>query len=201
MNHNKAYKKIVITGGSCAGKSQTIKQVRNYFSDHGYNVYILNEIPTYLMLRGITSENIGKMNFMKLAIGTQIEVQKNFEQAINLSKKDKNILILDTSSIDSLKFIEFNEFEQLAKIFKTSFKQILESYDAVIHLEAVAKKFPNLYSNETNKLRNKNPEISKERDERLLKGYEGHPNRIVVECFEVFEDKIRKVIDEIQKIL
>ena len=197
----KSYKKIVITGGSCAGKSQTIKQVRNYFSNQGYNVYILNEIPTYLMQKGITSETIQKMEFMKLAIGTQIELEKNFEQAISLSKNDKNILILDTSPIDSLKFINFDEFEQFAKIFKTSFRQILASYDVIIHLEAVAKKFPNLYSNETNKLRNKNSEISVERDERLLKAYEKHPNRAVVECFEVFEDKIRKVIDEIQKNL
>lgn len=197
----KSYKKIVITGGSCAGKSQTIKQVRNYFSNQGYNVYILNEIPTYLMQKGITSETIQKMEFMKLAIGTQIELEKNFEQAIRLSKNEKNILILDTSPIDSLKFINLDEFEQFAKIFKTSFRQILVSYDAVIHLEAVAKKFPNLYSNETNKLRNKNLEISVERDERLLKAYEEHPNRVVIECFEVFEDKIRKVIDEIQKNL
>ena len=197
----KSYKKIVITGGSCAGKSQTIKQVRNYFSNQGYNVYILNEIPTYLMQKGITSETIQKMEFMKLAIGTQIELEKIFEQAIRLSKNEKNILILDTSPIDSLKFINLDEFEQFAKIFKTSFRQILASYDVVIHLEAVAKKFPNLYSNETNKLRNKNSEISVERDERLLKAYEKHPNRAVVECFEVFEDKIRKVIDEIQKNL
>ena len=197
----KSYKKIVITGGSCAGKSQTVKQVRNYFSNQGYNVYILNEIPTYLMQKGITSETIQKMEFMKLAIGTQIELEKNFEQAISLSKNEKNILILDTSPIDSLKFINLDEFEQFAKIFKTSFRQILASYDVVIHLEAVAKKFPNLYSNETNKLRNKNSEISVERDERLLKAYEEHPNRVVIECFEVFEDKIRKVIDEIQKNL
>lgn len=197
----KSYKKIVITGGSCAGKSQTVKEVRNYFSKQGYNVYILNEIPTYLMQKGITSETIQKMEFMKLAIGTQIELEKNFEQAISLSKNDKNILILDTSPIDSLKFINLDEFEQFAKIFKTSFRQILASYDVVIHLEAVAKKFPNLYSNETNKLRNKNSEISVERDERLLKAYEKHSNRAVVECFELFEDKIRKVIDEIQKNL
>lgn len=200
MNH-KSYKKIVITGGSCAGKSQTVKQIRNYFSNQGHNVYILSEIPTYLMQKGITAETTTKMEFMKLSIGTQIEIEKNFEQAISLSKNDKNILILDTSPIDSLKFINLNEFEQLARMFKTSFKQILASYDAVIHLEAVAKKFPNLYSNETNKLRNKNPEISIERDERLLKAYEEHPNRVVVESFEVFEDKIRKVVDEIQKNL
>ena len=75
------------------------------------------------------------------------------------------------------------------------------SYDGIIHMEAVAKMFPELYTSENNKARRDEGAHTVETDNRLLEAYKEHPNRVIISSYKDFNGKIKKLIEEIEKIL
>ena len=151
--NDKICKKIVLTGGACGGKTESLKYIKEHFSKLGYEVYIVSEMATILILGGITPQKVGGKNFQELVIKMQIEMQETFEKAISLSKNSKNLIIFDRSPIDAMMFISKEEFDDIASKFDTTYEDILNSYSGIIHLEAVAKKFPELYTSANNKAR------------------------------------------------
>ena len=42
----KEIKKIVLTGGPCAGKTTALVKIVDYFSNYGYKVFTIPEVPT-----------------------------------------------------------------------------------------------------------------------------------------------------------
>ena len=46
-------KKIVLTGGPCAGKTTALTWINNYFSNRGYNVLFVPETATELISNGV----------------------------------------------------------------------------------------------------------------------------------------------------
>ena len=85
MNNDKC-KKIVLTGGACGGKTEALPFIKEHFTKLGYDVYIVSEMATILMLGGITAQKVGGKKFQELAIGMQIEMEKTYEKAISLSE-------------------------------------------------------------------------------------------------------------------
>lgn len=143
-------KKILITGGACAGKTTVLNVVKNYLEEKECNVKIIEEVPTKLINESITPEKIGKMDFQELIIKTQIENEKNCDF--------DGVIIFDGSPIDSMKFINREEFDKFVKKYNTNFEEIINGYDGIIFLETIAKEYPELYSNENNK-KSENPYI------------------------------------------
>ena len=90
---NKICKKILLTGGTCAGKTESLSFIKEYFSKQGYDVYIVNETATMLILGGITAPKVGESNFQELLIKMQLETEKIYERAIELSINNKNLII------------------------------------------------------------------------------------------------------------
>ena len=79
MNDKKC-KKIVLTGGACGGKTESLPFIKEHFTKLGYEVYIVNEMATILILGGITALKVGGwQKFQELVVGMQIEIQKTFE--------------------------------------------------------------------------------------------------------------------------
>ncbi len=68
-------------------------------------------------------------------------------------------------------------------------------------MEAVAKKFPELYTSDNNKARRDEGQHTIETDNRLLEAYKNHPKRIVVNSCKDFNEKIKNVIEQIEKML
>lgn len=200
MNDKKC-KKIVLTGGACGGKTESLSFIKEHFTKLGYDVYIVNEMATILILGGITPQKVGGRNFQELVVGMQIEMQKTYENAISLSENNKNLIIFDRCPIDAMMFINRKELDEIANKFETTYDNILNSYDGIIHMEAVAKTFPELYTSENNKARRDEGEHTVETDNKLLEAYREHPNRVIVGSYKDFNEKIKKVVEEIEKIL
>ncbi len=194
-------KLIVITGGACAGKTEALKSIKDYLSKLGYNVYIQNEIPTMLITSGVTPQNIGKMNFLELVIDIQIEMQKKYEKAISFSKESKNVIIFDGSPIDALKFITKKEFDEIIKKYGLTYDKLLNNYDGILHLETVAKRFPEFYTTENNIARMNDVNVAIERDNKLLDAYNSHSNRVIISSYKNLEEKKDKVLEGLCKIL
>lgn len=199
--NNKTCKKIVLTGGACGGKSESLSYIKEHFSKLGYDVYVVNEMATILILGGITAQKVGGKNFQELVIKMQLEIQKTYERAISLSENSKNLIIFDRCPIDAMMFINKDEFDQIVNKFNTTYEYILNSYDGIIHMEAVAKKFPELYTSNNNKARRDEGFHTIETDNKLLEAYKNHPKRVIVDSCKDFNEKISNVIEKINQIL
>ena len=198
---NKICKKIVLTGGACGGKTESLKYIKEYFQKLGYDVYIVNEIATILILGGITAQKIGGKNFQELVIKMQIEIQKTYEKAIQLSQSIKNLIIFDRCPIDAMMFIDRADFDEIAKKLNTTYEEIISSYDGIMHMEAVAKKYPELYTSDNNKARKDEGKHTIEADNRLLEAYKNHPNRVILYSCKDYDEKVKKLINKIEKVL
>lgn len=199
--NDKICKKIVLTGGACGGKSESLLFIKEYFSKLGYDVYIVNEMATILILGGITAQKVGGKNFQELVIRMQLEIQKTYEKAISLSENNKNLIIFDRCPIDAMMFINREEFDEIANKFNTTYEDILNSYDGIIHMEAIAKRFPDLYTSDNNKARRDEGLHTIETDNRLLESYKNHHKRIIVNSYKNFNEKINNVIQKIEEII
>ena len=71
----------------------------------------------------------------------------------------------------------------------------------IIHLETVAKKYPELYSNDNNINRTLDIKLAIERNDKLLEAYNKCNNRIIIDAYKDINDKKERVIEEIEKYL
>lgn len=186
-------RKILITGGACAGKTSVLNTICNYLKDNNYEFQIFEEVPTKLISQGITSEKIGKIEFVELIIKNQIANERNCQ--------GKEIIIFDGSPIDSMKFITREEFEEFARKYNTSFNKIINGYDGIIFLETVAKKFPELYSNENNKARLTDVEAAVARNDKLFNIYSNNSKVYLIKPDKDIEVKKKKIIEVVESII
>ena len=59
-------KRILFTGGAGAGKTSTIEYVKDYYENKGFDVFIINEVPTMLLNNGFNSRRCGLFEFLDL---------------------------------------------------------------------------------------------------------------------------------------
>ena len=186
-------KKILITGGACAGKTTVLELIKKHLIDNDYNVKIIEEVPTKLISEKITPDEIGKMKFQELVIKKQIDNEKNCNY--------DGVVIFDGSPIDSMKFITKEEFDTFAHKYNTDFEKIINGYDGIIFLETVAKDFPELYSNENNKARLTDIDLAIIRNDKLFNIYNSSSNIYLIKSDKDIENKKKKVIEVIDKIV
>ena len=186
-------KKILITGGACAGKTTVLEIIKNYLVDNNYNVTIIEEVPTKLITNDITPDKIGRMEFQELIIKTQIDNENNCDY--------DGVVVFDGSPIDSMKFITREKFDKFAEKYNTDFEKIINGYDGIIFLETVAKDFPELYSNENNKARLTDIDVAIIRNDKLFNIYNSSSKIYLIKPDKDIENKKKKVIEVIEKIV
>lgn len=191
--------KLLLTGGACAGKTTSIKFIKEYLYNFGYKVYIVNEIPTALIKTGIIPQKVGNINFLNLVIKIQLEMYKIYNEIT--SNKVKTIIIFDGSPIDVTKFVNKKQFERMIEQYKLNYNKILNMYDVVIHLETVASSFPELYSKSSNKARISEIDMAIENDIKIQNAYKIHKNRILIKSTKDFDIKKERIIFAINSLL
>lgn len=192
-------KKILITGGACAGKTTSIEKIKEYLEGKNYKVLVAKEAPTFLINSGFSPEKMGKMNFLKMVLEVQLNLKRYYDE---YAKKGGNeIIILDGGPLDNMKFIPKFELENMMKDFNITCDEILNWYDGIIHLETVAKTDLKMYSTKSNPARTSDAETAVKRDDILLEIYKKHPKRIIVKSNPNFDEKIKDLIDGVKKII
>ena len=189
---------ILITGGACAGKTTSIEVIDSYLREKGYRVVVIDEVPTDLINKGIFYNKIGKIEFLELIIKTQINNEiECFEKYNN---EENTIVIFDGSPIDCLKFISEDELEVILKKHDLDMDKIANRYDAIIFLQTIAKKYPELYSNENNNARLTDINFAIERNDKLEKYYNKLEKVSFIECendINIKNNNIKTIIEEI----
>lgn len=198
-------KKIVLTGGPCAGKTTVLSKIEQFLGEKGYKVIIVSESATELINGGLTpfDNNLGMFEFQRVILSYQYYKEEIYNKAIEKLHDDNIVIIYDRGLLDNKAYVNELQFNILLNDFvldsgsHISELELLSRYDMVIHLVTSASK--NGYSLENNKARYENKNEAIILDNKTLNSWIMHDNLYVVDSTDNFEDKINNVLDLVNR--
>lgn len=203
-------KRIVLTGGPCAGKTTVLAKIEQDLTEKGYKVFVVPESATELIKSGIrpTDENgIGVYEFQKQLLIYQLQKEMLYERVANIFPSNKIVIIYDRGLLDNKAYVSDNEFTDILKYvskylnIELNETDIVDRYDMVLHLVTSALGCSNNYTLENNKARTESAEEAIKVDRRTLSCWGIHPNLQVINSFENFDEKIDNVLNTIHNFL
>lgn len=195
-------KKIVLTGGPCAGKTTALSSIEEHLTEKGYTVFVVNESATELIKSGIRIKNVGLMNFQKLILKHQLEKEKIYDEAAKLISKNKNVVIIyDRGLLDNKAYIGQKNFDNLLKNLGLNEIDLMDRYDMVIHLVSAADGKEEYYTLSNNNARTETLKEAKETDKKTINAWLGHNNLTIIDNSTNFDEKIKRTLDTINNLL
>ena len=201
-------KKIVLTGGPCAGKTTALVKITEYFSGFGYKVFNVPEVPTIYSTAGwnyLTPNRDLYYQGERAILETQLALENQFMQLAQVCKKPV-LIVCDRGAMDISAYIKPEEWDEITRMAGTNSNALRESYDAVLHLVSAADGAEQYYTTATNATRYEqaNEEglrIARELDKKVIKAWTGHPHLRVINNHDDFENKLNRVLSEISKVV
>ncbi|MBR3660576.1 MAG: ATP-binding protein [Bacilli bacterium] len=188
---------IVLTGGPCAGKTTTIKSVKEYLEGLGYHVLLLNECATELINGGIRPFGTGAVSvfdFQNEILNLQLYKEKRYIDIVDKLPADTKCIILsDRGILDSKAYLGGEKFTKLLLQNNLKEEELGNQYDLVIHMVTVATDIKNKYNTTTNSARFEDADEAIDLDRRTNEVWEKHKNLKVVEATDIIEEKIAQV--------
>ena len=184
----KEIKRIVLTGGPCAGKTTALVRIIEHFSNLGFKVFTVPEVPTMYSQGGWSylTPNHDLYYEGELAIlRTQLALEDSFMRLAEVCTKP-TFIVCDRGTLDISAYIDH--------------------YDAVLHLVSAADGAEQYYTTATNSTRYEqaNEEglrIARDLDKKVNKAWTGHPHLRVINNHDDFDTKLRSVLKEISNVL
>ncbi|MDO4563496.1 MAG: AAA family ATPase [Clostridia bacterium] len=195
--------KIVITGGPCAGKTTAMSRIQECFEKLGYSVLFVPETATELIGGGAAPWTLkSNLDYQLCQMKLQLEKEKVFYMAAqNLFNADKVLIVCDRGAIDNRAYMTDAEFGRLLNELSLNETQLRDNYDAVFHLVTAAKGAEKFYTLANNQARTETIEEAAAMDDKLIAAWTGHPHLRIIDNSSDFEDKIKRLLQEISAFL
>jgi hypothetical protein len=200
---------VVLTGGPCGGKSSCLAKIKDHFMSKGYMVFCIPEMPVLLKEGGCPNPGVenNKMliEFEVALLQAQLQMENSFKQ-IAKSTGHKYIIIADRGIMDIAAYMNPEDWAYtLTRAWITEL-DIMQRYDAVIHLVTAADGAPDHYKfgnvtddNGVAVFRCEPPELAVELDKKIKAAWSKHEKHVVVgNDVASFQEKIDKVIRSIE---
>jgi len=189
-------KKIVITGGPCAGKSTVIEAIAEEF---GNRVVVVPEVATALFEAGFPPPNPWTQEWQDALQAAIIVGQYRFEARAEAEARDNGcqIIICDRGILDGAAYLQ-GGVEEFCGRFDVDEGEILSRYEAVIHLESLSTLDPELYRElaKSNPSRFEDIAMAEERELNLRRAWSGHKNRMHLSAdIEASTGRVREIIN------
>ena len=200
--NEKQIKKIVITGGPCAGKSTALAWIQAEYTKKGYAVIFVPESATELILAGLSSSTLNSdIAFQTALLKNQLTKEKLFEETAKKMSNEKILIVCDRGAMDGKAYINQYEYEQMLKYLGLNEVELRDNYDAVFHLVTTAVGAKEYYTLENNKARYESIEEAIQSDKKTLQAWTGHPHLRVIDNSTDFEGKMLRLVKEISAFL
>lgn len=197
----KIIKKIVLTGGPCAGKTTAMNWIQNFFQKQGYKVLFIPEAATSLIIGGITPAEVStNYDFQNMIFAHQLHLEELFEKSCSYFNKEKILLVCDRGLLDNKAYMTNRDFKHLLKQYNLTESKIMDRYDAVFHLVTAAKGAKEYY-NLDNPARQESIDEAKRLDDAIVSSWTGHSHLRVIDNKVDFENKMKKLLTEISSVL
>lgn len=203
-------KRIVLTGGPCAGKTTALVKVTDYFTNLGYKVFTVPEVPTMITQAGwnYMTDNKdfyyeGELVILQLQLALEDSIHRMAE---TLLKEQPCLIICDRGTMDISAYISNEMWEELASRTGNTVEQLRNRYDAVLHLVTAADGAQEFYTTATNAQRYEQAneeglKMARLLDKKVLNAWVKHPHLRVIDNASDFEGKINRVLKEISEVL
>ena len=192
-------KKIVLTGGPCAGKTTALVKIMEHFSSIGYKVFIIPELPTLFLQAGMDYLTDNKDLFYegeKATLEMQIALEDKFLQMAK-SVKQPVLIVCDRGTMDISAYMNPVLWNQIISDAKMNNEMLRSRYDAVLHLVSAADGAEQFYTTATNNKRTEGIELARILDKKVIQAWSEHPHLRVINNHEDFETKLERVLQEI----
>ena len=196
-------KKIVLTGGPCAGKTTALVKIMEHFSSIGYKVFIIPELPTLFLQAGMDYLTDNKDLFYegeKATLEMQIALEDKFLQMAK-SVKQPVLIVCDRGAMDISAYMNPVLWNQIISDAKMNNDMLRSRYDAVLHLVSAADGAEQFYTTATNNKRTEGIELARILDKKVIQAWSEHPHLRVINNHEDFETKLERVLQEISNVL
>ena len=203
-------KRIVLTGGPCAGKTTALVRITEHFTNLGYKVFSLPEVPTMVTQAGwnyLTDNHAFYYEGEKIILELQLALE---DKVMRLAETctEPCVIVCDRGAMDISAYIAPEMWQELCEACGTS-TEILRStqrYDAVLHLVSAADGAEQYYTTANNAQRYEQADeaglaIARELDKKIIQAWTGHPHLRVINNGEDFERKMQRVLKEISAVL
>ena len=203
-------KRIVLTGGPCAGKTTALAKIEQDLKEKGYRVFIVPESATELIKSGISpidKDGIGLFEFQKTILLYQYQKEEFYNEVASKFKDEKIVIIYDRGLMDNKAYVPDDRFKEIldysSKKLNKSLTEldIASRYDMVIHLVTSAEGDAKNYTLENNNARIETAMEARVQDKKALESWAKHDNLKIVGNYEKFDEKIDKVLSIIHNCL
>lgn len=200
-------KKIVLTGGPCAGKTTALAQIEQYLKELGYKVFIVSETATEIINSGLLPKDIGIVNFQKYILKCQLQKEQLYEEIASNFPYDKIVIICDRGIMDGKAFINNDEFDKILNQvseelnIKLNTSDIIDRYDMIIHLTTAACGNSKYYTLKNNSARSETVDEAIILDKKTVEAWSIHNNLQIIDSYEDFNEKIEEIITVINSML
>lgn len=199
----KDIKKIVLTGGPCAGKTTALVKVIEHFSSRGYKVFTIPEVPTIFLQAGMDYLTKNQDWFYEGEKST-LEIQLAFEDDFTRMAQTINgpvVIICDRGALDISAYLPTEMWEKITGLCDVTTQQLRDRYDAVLHLVSAADGAEQYYNTTSNEVRTEGIEKARLLDRKVIQAWTGHPHLRVINNHDNFDTKINRVLKEISAVL
>ncbi len=202
-------KRIVLTGGPCAGKTTALVRICEHFSSLGYKVFSIPEVPTMITQAGwnyLTDNKDFYYEGEKIILQLQLELEEKIERLAKTCK-EPCVIVCDRGAMDISAYISEEMWKELTESCGTSTGELRGNrYDAVLHLVSAADGAEQFYTTANNAQRYEKADeeglaIARSLDKRIVNAWTGHPHLRVINNSEDFERKMQRVLKEISEVL
>ncbi|MCI6617441.1 MAG: ATP-binding protein, partial [Prevotella sp.] len=163
-------KKIVLTGGPCAGKTTALVKVIEHFSSLGYKVFTIPEVPTLFSQSGMDYLTHNQNFFYegeKATLAIQLDLEDRF-MTMAQQLDQPTIIICDRGAMDISAYMQPSMWEDITAKMGTSTQQLKERYDAILHLVSAADGAEAYYTTANNNQRKEGLELARELDKKVI---------------------------------
>ena len=202
-------KKIVLTGGPCAGKTTALVRIIEHFSNLGYKVFTIPEVPTLFTQAGMNYLTKNRGFFYegeKATLEIQLALEDKFMRMAEECTEQPCLIVCDRGTMDISAYMAPETWADITRAVGTSTPQLRQRYDAVLHLVSAADGAEQYYTTANNAQRNEpmteeGLRIARSLDKKVIHAWTGHPHLRVINNHDDFEAKMRRVIKEISSVL
>lgn len=201
-------KRIVLTGGPCAGKTTALVRIIEHFSSLGFKVFTIPEVPTLFTQAGMNYLTKNQGFFYegeKATLEIQLALEDKFLRMAQECKKP-SIIVCDRGAMDISAYMSPEIWESITRAVGTSTPDLRNRYDAVLHLVSAADGAEQYYTTANNAQRyeqmsEEGLRIARGLDKKVIKAWTGHPHLRVINNHDDFDCKMNRVIKEISNVL
>lgn len=187
----KKIKRIVFTGGPCAGKTSIIELICRKYPQ------IFVPVPEAASI--LYGGGVPRLKQKDAIIHTQRAIYFLIKELEDMYEKlyPNKIQLCDRGTLDGIAYWPEDEKIDFLKSLNTDLEKEFLRYDVLIHLRSPRN--PEIYKLSTT--RNEDHKLAIEIDIKIEKAWEKHPKRYLLNDEEDFLDKVEKTIKIIENII